>query len=125
MTVHRGENLVQSVPLVETREDLPEGHDPSPSIVAFIKSFGTSYRGGLLSVGCEMAATGDGVPKLLTLWNSFEFMDETGERASEQVPQQLSKTTRDSGKQPSTSLKKTSTSSGKKVAIETLSKKGL
>jgi hypothetical protein len=25
MTVHRGENPVQNVPLVETREDLPEG----------------------------------------------------------------------------------------------------
>jgi hypothetical protein len=45
MTVHMGENPVQNVPLVETREDLPEGQDPSPSIVAFNKSFGTSYRG--------------------------------------------------------------------------------
>jgi hypothetical protein len=125
MIVHRGENPVQSVPLVESREDLPKGHDPSPSIVAFNKSFGTSYRGELLSVGCEMAAAGDGVSKLLTLWNSSKFMDETGEGASEQAPQPLSKIARDSGKQPSTSLKKTSTSSGKKVAIETLSKKGL
>jgi hypothetical protein len=46
MTVHRGENPVQNVPLVETREDLPEGQDTYPSIVAFNKSFGTSYRGG-------------------------------------------------------------------------------
>jgi hypothetical protein len=54
-------------------------------------------------------------------------MDETGEGASEQMPQPLSKTARDSGKQPSTSLKKTSTSSERagQVAIETLSKKGL
>jgi hypothetical protein len=117
MTVHRGENPVQDVSLVETREDLPEGQDPSPSIVAFNKSFGTSYRGELLSVGCEMAAAGDGVSKLLTLWNSSEFMDETREGASEQAA-------RDSGKQPSTSLKKTSASSGKKVTIETLCKKG-
>jgi hypothetical protein len=124
MTVHRGENPVQDVSLVETHEDLPEGQDPSPSIVAFNKSFGTSYRGELLSVGCEMAAAGDGVSKLLTLWNSSEFMDEAREGASEQAPQPLSKTSRDSGKQPSTSLKKTSASSGKKVTIETLSKKG-
>jgi hypothetical protein len=127
MTVHRGENPVQDVPLVETREDLPEGQDPSPSIVAFNKSFGTSYRGELLSVGCEMAVAEDGASKLLTLWNSSEFMDETGEGASEQAPQPLSKTARDSGKQPSTSLKKTSTSSGRvgRVTTETLSKKGL
>jgi hypothetical protein len=54
-------------------------------------------------------------------------MDETVEGASEQAPQPLSKTARDLGKQPSTSLKKTSTSSERvgQVAIETLSKKGL
>jgi hypothetical protein len=125
MTIHRGENPVQNVPLVETHEGLTEGQDPSPSIVAFNKSFGMSYRGELLSVGYEMAAAGDGAARLLTLWNSSEFMDETGEGASEQAPQPLSKIARDSGKQPSSSLKKTSTSSGKKVAIETLSKKGL
>jgi hypothetical protein len=127
MTVHRGENHVQDVPLVETRQDLPEGQDPSPSIVAFNKSFGTSYRGELLSVGCEMVVAGDGASKLLTLWNSSKFMDEIEEGTSEQAPQPLSKTARDSGKQPSTSLKKTSASSGRaaRVTIETLSKKGL
>jgi hypothetical protein len=124
MIVHRGENLVQNVPLVETREDLPEGQDPSPSIVAFNKCFGTSHRGELLSVGYEMAAMGDGASRLLTLWNSSEFMDETGEGALEQAPQPLSKTARDLGKQTSISLKKTSASSGKKVTIETLNKKG-
>jgi hypothetical protein len=67
MTVYKGENPLQNVPLVETREDLPEGQDPSPSIVVFNKSFGTSYRGELLSVGCEMAAAGDGASKLLML----------------------------------------------------------
>jgi hypothetical protein len=71
-----------------------------------------------------MAAAGDGASKLLMLWNSSEFMDETGEGASKQAPQLLSKTVRDSGKQPSTSLNKTSASLGKKVTIETLSKKG-
>jgi hypothetical protein len=81
MTVHRGENPVKNVPLVETREDLPEGQDPSPSIAAFNKSFGTSYRGELLSVGCEMAAAGGGASKLLTLWNSSAFMDEIREGA--------------------------------------------
>jgi hypothetical protein len=34
MTVHRGESPVQNAPLVETREALPEGQDPSPLIVS-------------------------------------------------------------------------------------------
>jgi hypothetical protein len=54
-------------------------------------------------------------------------MDETGEGASEQAPQPLNKTARDSGKQPSPSLKKTSMSLEcvGRVTIETLNKKGL
>jgi hypothetical protein len=47
--------------------------------------------GELLSVGYEMPSARDGVSKILTLWNSSEFMDETGEGASEQAPQPLSK----------------------------------
>jgi hypothetical protein len=127
MTVHRGESPVQNVPLVETREDLPEGQDPSPSIVAFNKSFGTSYRGELLSVVCEKVAVGDEAYELLTLWNSSKFVDETGEGASEQAPPPLSKTARNSGKQSSTSLKKTSASSvpAGRITMESFSKKGL
>jgi hypothetical protein len=118
---------IENLPVVETHEELPEGQDPSPSIAAFNKSFGTSYQGELLSVGYEMAAAGDGAIKLLMLWNSSEFMDESGEGAPKQAPQLLSKTIRDSGKQPSSSLKKTSTTSERagQVAIETLNKKGL
>jgi hypothetical protein len=94
---------VQNAPLVETREDLPEGQDPSPSIVAFNESFGTSYRGELLSVGCERVDARDGTSKLLTLWDSSKLVDESGEGASEQVPPPLIGTPRHSGKQPSTS----------------------
>jgi hypothetical protein len=67
LTIHRGENPVQDAPLVEIREDLPEGHVPSPSLAAFNKSFGTFYRGELLSVGCEAAGTRGGTSKILTL----------------------------------------------------------
>jgi hypothetical protein len=55
MTILKGEGPVQDVPLIETRKDLLESQDPSPSVVAFNKSFGTSYHGELLSVGCEVA----------------------------------------------------------------------
>jgi hypothetical protein len=54
-------------------------------------------------------------------------MDEIGEEAPKQAPQLLSKTIRDSVKQPSSSSKKTSATSERptRVPIETLSKKGL
>jgi hypothetical protein len=44
---------VQNAPFVETHEDLPEDQDPSPSMIAFNKSFGTFHQGELLSVGYE------------------------------------------------------------------------
>jgi hypothetical protein len=83
LTIHRGENPIQDAPLVEIREDLPEGQAPSPSLASFNKSFGTSYRGELLSVGCEAANIGDGSSKILTLWKSLTFVVETVEGASE------------------------------------------
>jgi hypothetical protein len=131
MTVHKGEDPAPDVPLIETREDLPEGEDPSPSVAAFNKSFGTSHRGELLSVGYEVASIRDGTSKILTLWKSPTLINETGEGVSEQTLHSLGQTTRDSGKEPCTSSKKTSVSldkpsasSGKKVTIKDLSKKG-
>jgi hypothetical protein len=41
LTVQKGDEPIQDVALLETREDHPEGQDPSPSIAAFNKSFGT------------------------------------------------------------------------------------
>jgi hypothetical protein len=76
ITIHKGEDPVQDVPLLETHEDLPEGQDPSPSVAAFNKSFGTSHRGELLSVGCEVARNRDGAPRILTLWKSSALIDE-------------------------------------------------
>jgi hypothetical protein len=67
LTVHRGENPVPDAPLVEVREALPEGRDPSPSVAAFNKSFGMLYRGELLSVGCEVSRNKGGAPKILRL----------------------------------------------------------
>jgi hypothetical protein len=118
---------MQNVPLVDTHEDLPEGQDPSPSIVAFNKSFGTSYQRELLSVGCERADARDGTSDLLTLWNSSKLVDETGEGASEQAPPPLIGTPCDSGKQPSSSSKRISSDSvpPSRITVETLSRKGL
>jgi hypothetical protein len=46
-------------------------------MIAFNKSFGTSYRGELLSVGYEKADARDGTSKLITLWDSSKIVDET------------------------------------------------
>jgi hypothetical protein len=84
MTVHKGEDLSPEVPFVETRENLPKDQEPSPSMIAFNKSFGTSYWGELLSIGYEQADTRDGTSKLLTLWKSSKIVGETGEGPSMQ-----------------------------------------
>jgi hypothetical protein len=131
MTIHKGEDPVHDVHLIETRENLPEGQDPSPSVAAFNQSFGTSYHGELLSVGCELADVGRGASKILTLWKSPILIDETREGVSEHSTQLLEQNVRDSGKDLHTSSKRTSVSlgkpsasSGKKVAVRDLSKKG-
>jgi hypothetical protein len=113
--------------LVEVREALPEGRDPSPSVVAFNKSFGTWHRDELLSVGCEVARNKGGAPKILTLWKSSALIDEIGEGGSEQSLHSLGGAFRDSGKslkKTSTSLVKSSSGSGKKVALQNLSRQG-
>jgi hypothetical protein len=131
LNIHKGENPVQDVPLLETRGDVPEGQDPSPSIAAFNKSFGTSYRGELLSVGYKAAGIGDGTSKILTLWKSPVLINEIGEGSSEQTLHSFGEAARDYGKGHCTSSKKTpvsldkpSASSGKKVTAKDLSKKG-
>jgi uncharacterized protein YktA (UPF0223 family) len=116
MTAHKGGDPAHEVPLVETRENLPEDQDPSPLMIAFNKSFGTSYRGELLIVGYEKTDVRDGMSKLLTLWNSSKIVDETGEGASKQTSPPLIGTPHESGKGPS--------SSSQRVTVETLSRKG-
>jgi hypothetical protein len=127
LTIHRGEDLVQGAPLLEIREIVPEGQAPSPSLATFNKSFGTSHRGELLSVGFEAASIGNGASKILTLWKSPTLVDETGEEGSEQTGEAA----RDFGKGPhsaqrktSASLGKSSSNFGKKVTLQNLSKQG-
>jgi hypothetical protein len=105
LTVHKGDEPIQDVALLETRKDLPEGQDPSPSVAAFNKSFGMSHCSELLSVGCEVARNKGGAPRVLTLWKSSGLVDETGEGGSEQSLHSLGEVARDSGKEPRSSLK--------------------
>jgi hypothetical protein len=113
LTVHRGENPVPDAPLVEVRETLLEGRDPSPSVAAFNKSFSTLYHGELLSVGCEVSRNKGGAPKILTLWKSSALIDEIGGEGSEQSLHSLEGAVRDSGKEPCSSSQKTPASLGK------------
>jgi hypothetical protein len=70
--------------LVEVREVVPEDQAPSPSLAAFNKSFGTSHRGKLLSVGFETTGVGSKTSKILTLWKSSVIVDESGGESSGQ-----------------------------------------
>jgi hypothetical protein len=108
LTVHRGEDPVQNAPLLEVREVVPEGQAPSPSLAAFNKSFGTSHRGELLSVGFKATSVGSGTSKILTLWKSPALVDETREGL-----EQTGGAVRDSIKGPHSDLRKSSTSRGK------------
>jgi hypothetical protein len=105
-TVQREEDPIENLPMVETREELPEGQDPSLSVAAFNESFGTSYRGELLSVSCEMAVARGGASKLLLLWNSSKFVDEIGGESPMQTLQLPNKAISDLEKQPSSSSRK-------------------
>jgi hypothetical protein len=62
LAIRKDEDLATNVPLIEVRETLLEGQDPSPSIATFNESFGTSLRGELLSVGHEVTKNRDGSP---------------------------------------------------------------
>jgi hypothetical protein len=131
LTIHNGGNPIPYIPLVEVRESLPEGQDPSPSVAAFNKSFGTSHRGELLSVGCEVTKNKDGTPKILTLWESPALIDETREGGSDESLETLEgiscgsrRGPHSSQKKASASLGKSSSSSGKRVVMKNLSRQG-
>jgi hypothetical protein len=84
LTVQRGGNPPEHAPLVEVREVVLEDQTPSASLAAFNKSFGTSYRGKLLSVGFETTGVGSKTSKTLTLWKSSVTVDELGGESSGQ-----------------------------------------
>jgi hypothetical protein len=95
--------------LVEVREVVPEDQAPSPSLAAFNKSFGTSHRDELLSVGFERTGVGSKMSKILTLWKSPIIVNETGEKSSEH-PEGAAQ---DSEKGPHPTLEATPSSRGK------------
>jgi hypothetical protein len=89
LTVQRGEIPTEHAPLVEVREVVPEDQAPSPSLAAFNKSFGTSHRSKLLSVGFETTGVGSKTSEILTLWKSSVTVDELGGRARDNLKELL------------------------------------
>jgi hypothetical protein len=127
LTVHRGEDPVQSTPLLEVREVVPEEQASPPSLAAFNKSFVTSHRGELLSVGFKTTSIGSKTSKILTLWKSHVLVDETGGEGSEQpggVAQDSEKGLHSALRTTLSSQGKASSSSTKKVTMQNLSKQG-
>jgi hypothetical protein len=113
--------------LLAVRDVVPEDQTPSPSLAAFNKSFGTSHRGELLSVGFKTTSVGRKTSKILTLWKSPILVDETGGESSEQP----GGAARDSEKGPHSTPEATPSSQGKasygstkKVTMQHFSKQG-
>lgn len=82
--------------MIGNLEDIPEGQDPIPEVVAYNEHFDTSFKGELLSVGCLTAGKdGDG-HRFSVLWRSFMYMteclSETGGDALKEVPRLTNKT---------------------------------
>jgi hypothetical protein len=128
LTIHRDEDSVANVSLVEVRESVPEGQDPSPSVASFNNSFGTSHCGELLSVGCEVTKNRDGTLRILMLWESPALIDETGEEGSDDSLEGIACGSRraadSSQKKAFASVGKSSSSSGKKVVMKNYSRQG-
>jgi hypothetical protein len=127
LTVQRGEDPTEHVPLVEVREVVPEDQAPSPSLAAFNKSFGTSYRGKLLSVGFETIGVGSKISKILTLWKSPMVVNESGRESSEQpegAAQESEKGPHPTPEATPSSRSQASSGSAKQVTMQHFSKQG-
>jgi hypothetical protein len=127
LTIQRGEDPTEHAPLVEVREVVPEDQAPSPSLAAFNKSFSTSHRGKLLSVGFETTGIGSKTSKFLTLWKSSTIVDETGGEGSEQpegAAQDSEKGPHPTSETTPSSRGKTSSGSAKQVTMQHFSKQG-
>jgi hypothetical protein len=127
LIIQRGEDPTKHAPSVEAREVVPEDQAPSPSLAAFNKSFGTSHRGKLLSVGFETTGVGSKMSKILTLWKSPIIVDETRGESSEQpegAAQDSEKGPHPTRESTPSSRGKASSGSAKQVTMQHFSKQG-
>jgi hypothetical protein len=125
--VSKSGGLLEDPSLLGTREEIPDDQDPTSSVIAYNESFGTSFRGELLSVSGEVVGVEGGSPKFSLLWKSPKLMGETRGDALKKKLCLTSKTTSAVQKQSSSSLQKPLTISNPAIQIssKTLNKKGL
>jgi hypothetical protein len=119
--------LLQDPSLIGTREDIPDEQEPTPSIAAYNESFGTSFRGELLSVSGQVAGANGGSPKFSVLWKSPKLVGETWGDAPKKKLRWTTKTTITTEKQSSSSLRKSLTISDPAIQVpsKTFNAKGL
>jgi hypothetical protein len=102
-TVSKSGDLVEDPSLIGNHEEILDDQDPTPSVTAYNKSFGTSFRGELLSVS---GGADHGIPKFSLLWKSPKLMGETGGDAPKKKLRLSGKTISVAEKQTSSSLQK-------------------
>jgi hypothetical protein len=89
-TVDRSDGSLEAPLLIGNRKAIPDDQDPSPEVAAYNASFGTSFRGELLSVECPVTDEIGGDHSLSVLWHSPKFiaksMSGTGGDASRGMP---------------------------------------
>jgi hypothetical protein len=124
--VRKDGDPVENPLLIENQEEIPEDQDPFPSITAYNESFGTCFRGELLSVGGEVIGADGDVPEFYLLWKSPKFVGETRGDASKKKLRLTGKTVCVAKKQTS-SLQKSMMifDSVVQVPLGTLNRKGL
>jgi hypothetical protein len=76
-TVSQSGIFLKDPSLIGTREAIPDEQEPTPSVTSYYESFGTSFRGELLSVGGQVASEDGGSPMFSLLWKSPKLMGET------------------------------------------------
>jgi hypothetical protein len=125
-TVKKDSDLIGNPLSIVNHEEVPEDQDPTLSIEAYNESFGTSFRGELLSVSGEVIGTDGGVHKFSLRWTSSKLMGEAGGDASKKKLRLSGKAVSGAEKQTS-SLQKSMTifDSVVQVPLGSLNIKGL
>jgi hypothetical protein len=113
--------------MIGTHEDIPDEQDPTPSVAAYNESFGTSFKGELLSVGGQVVGADGGSPKFSVLWKSPKLVSDIGGDALKKTLRLSAKTTITAEKQTSSSLQKSLTISDSAIQgrSKTFNPKGL
>jgi hypothetical protein len=107
--------LLEDPSLVGTREVIPDEQDPNPSVTTYNESFGTSFRGEMLSVSREVIGADSGSTKFSLLWKSPKLVGETRGDAPKKKLRLTTKTIVTAEKQSSSLLQRSLTISNPSI----------